>query len=325
VKVNYSKLALSALLSSVFIFALGYSVVFLPHLLHRRLESLFPDLFYTMDPWVNMAEYTAEVRWTGYASFIAVTFLFVLGVVSRRKSLVIVGTGAFFLPTLASFVYTMFFMTGLGFLRILWLPLLDVNPLLLRLGDGVLLPLLPVLIFTAFIGSSFDLIWITLILVGLSIFFFGIATWLYGKMEGHRIIDFGVYKYSRHPQYLGYLLLTYSLMIRALNGGIYFEGSLTFPSLPWLVSALVVVCIALWEELEMLERGGESFKTYRNRTPFMLPLPAFISRVLTAPIRKVTGRIFPLNKKHVAITFVTYLVVFCLLSLLFWVIFPPYS
>ena len=288
-KLNYLKLALSALLASAFILALGYSVIIGPPLLHRRLESLFPDLFYTREPWLNMTEYTAEVRWIGYASFIAVTLLFVLGIIIERKGLVMVGTGAFFLPTFASFVYTMFFMTGLGFLRILWLPILDVNPLILRLGDGVLLPLCPVLILLAFAGTSLDPIWIIFILVGLLIFLLGIATWLYGKMEGRTIIDFWVYKYSRHPQYLGFLIFTYGLMIRASNGGIYFEGSLTFPSLPWLISALVVVCVALWEELEMLESGGEAFRSYRDRTPFMLPLPAFISGILTAPIRRISS------------------------------------
>lgn len=322
-KLNYLKLALSALLASAFILALGYSVIIGPPLLHRKLESLFPDLFYTREPWLNMTEYTAEVRWIGYASFIAVTLLFVLGIIIERKGLVMVGTGAFFLPTFASFVYTMFFMTGLGFLRILWLPLLDVNPLIFRLGDGVLLPLIPVFILLAFAGTGFDPIWITFILVGLLIFFLGIVTWLYGKMEGREIIDFWVYRYSRHPQYLGFLVFTYGLMIRALVGGIYFEGSSTFPSLPWLISALVVVCVALWEELEMLESGGEAFRSYRDRTPFMLPLPAFISGILTAPIRRVSNQSFPMNKKHVAYTFVTYFIVLCLLSFLFWVIFPP--
>jgi len=322
VKLNYLKLALSALLASVFILALGYSVIIGPLLLHRGLKSLFPDLFYTKEPWLMMAEYTAKVRWIGYASFIAVTLLFVLGVVTGRKSLVKVGTGAFFLPTFASFVYTMFFMAGLGFLRILWLPLLDVNPLILRLGDGVLLPLIPVIILLFFVGTSLDPIWITFILVGLSIFFFGIVTWLYGKMEGRTIIDFWVYRYSRHPQYLGFLIFTYGLMIRALYGGIYFEGSLTFPSLPWLISALVVVCVALWEELEMLESGDEAFRSYRDRTPFMLPLPAFISGILTAPIRRVSSRSFPMNKRHVAYIFVTYFIVLCLLSIVFWFIFP---
>ena len=165
-KINFLKLAFSAFLASTFILALVYSVILGPLLLHRRLESLFPDLFYTREPWLNMAEYTTEVRWIGYASLLVVGLLFVLGVIIERKFLVMVDTGAFFLPTFASFVYTMFFMTGLGFLRILWLPLLDVNPLLLRLGDGVLVHLIPVLIVLALAGTSIDTIWIPFILVG---------------------------------------------------------------------------------------------------------------------------------------------------------------
>ena len=55
VKLSYPKLALSALLTSAFILALGYSVILGPPLLHRRLESLFPDLFYTREPWLKSA------------------------------------------------------------------------------------------------------------------------------------------------------------------------------------------------------------------------------------------------------------------------------
>jgi len=320
VKINYSKLALSALLSSVFILALGYSVIFLPHLLHRRLESLFPDLFYTREPLQMMTEYTAKVRWIGYVSLIAVSLLFVLGVVTERKDLVMVGSGAFFLPTFASFVYTMFFMTGLGFLRVIWLPLLDLNPLILRLGDGGLVPLLPIILLTAYAGSLYP-IGIMFILVGLSIFLVGIVTWLYGRMEGFDIVDFWVYRRSRHPQYLGFLILSYGLFLSASYSYIYYEGSLGGSSLPWLIINLVVVCMALWEELEMLESGGEAYRSYRDRTSFMLPLPAFISGLLIAPFRWVSGETFPSSKRHVVVVFLTYFLVSCAHTLLLWAIF----
>jgi hypothetical protein len=55
----------------------------------------------------------------------------------------------------------------------------------------------------------------------------------------------------------------------------------------------------------------------------MLSLPAFISGMLSAPIRRVSGRSFPVNKRHVAYIFATYFIVFCLLAIVFWVIFPP--
>ena len=39
--------------------------------------------------------------------------------------------------------------------------------------------------------------------LGLLVFSLGVTTWLYGGFKGYKIIDFWIYKYSRHPQYLG--------------------------------------------------------------------------------------------------------------------------
>jgi len=309
-KVKDWKLALSVLLASVFIMALGYALIVAPYYIHQELKTVFPDLFYSNEPWM-MGEFVDSVRPIGYASFLVVLVLIVFGFVTEREQVTSIGTAAFILPMFASFTFSMFFMAGLGILRLLWLPLLDVCPIALRLGDIVFTPIFPVLLI---LGYSPFLLWISITLVGLAIFLFGIVTWLYGKLEGKALIDFWAYRYSRHPQYLGFLVTSYGLLIRATNHAIIVGDHITGPSLPWVVSALIVVCMALIEEIKMKERHEEGYEKYREKTPFMLPLPRSIERILTSPLRRIIGVDFPRNRKEVAYTFSIYLILIALLT-----------
>jgi protein-S-isoprenylcysteine O-methyltransferase Ste14 len=285
-----------------------------PSTIHGKLVTYFPDLFYSepFEPWLSMGEFVDSVRWIGYVSLLIVVTLTILGFLTERKSLTSLGAGAFLLPVFASFCYSMFFLTGLGILRILWLPLLEANPLLLRLGDSVLIPVLPIYIILA--GSGPRLIWISITLVGLGIFLFGIVTWLYGNMEGETIIDFWAYRYSRHPQYLGFLVTSYGILMRSTETGIYFRDTLTFPSLPWMVSSLLVIFIALVEELEMQKEHGEDYREYWKRTPFMISLPDFVSRAISILNRLIIGAEFPRNKREVVHILAVYFVTLCLAS-----------
>jgi protein-S-isoprenylcysteine O-methyltransferase Ste14 len=48
---------------------------------------------------------------------------------------------------------------------------------------------------------------------GLFIFFLRAAAWLYGRFKGVGLVTFWIYRYSRHPQYLGFLLWSYGLLM----------------------------------------------------------------------------------------------------------------
>lgn len=50
---------------------------------------------------------------------------------------------------------------------------------------------------------------------GLLIFLLGTIAWFYGKSERREIIDFWTYKYWRHPQYMGFLIWSYGVMLLA--------------------------------------------------------------------------------------------------------------
>jgi len=78
---------------------------------------------------------------------------------------------------------------------------------------------------------------------------------------------------------------------------------------------MLVVCVALAEEITMIERADAGYLAYRERTPFMLPLPRFVSQVFTAPNRIVMKKEHPGTLREVLYTFVVYTVILVALSL----------
>jgi hypothetical protein len=91
-------------------------------------------------------------------------------------------------------------------------------------------------------------------------------------------------------------------------------------SLPWLVSSLVIICVALAEEAKMKREMGEEYEVYRSSAPFMLPVPRFVSGVIAAPLRVVLKRDRPETGKDLAVTFLIYAVILMVLSVPFLVL-----
>jgi len=151
---------------------------------------------------------------------------------------------------------------------------------------------------------------------GLLLFCVGTFTWFYGKSENKKVFDFWIYKYSRHPQYLGFILWSYGVMLLTTLAPVPFGGYQPEPSLPWLISMLLVICVALTEEITMIRQADESYLTYRRSAPFMLPLPRFLSRMFTAPNRILLKKDYPESGRQVLYTFVTYCTILILLSIL---------
>ena len=323
------KLFIATLLALVFTLAITYTTIILPRLLDRSLKTIYPDLFYHPE-FGSMEEFVNQVRPLGYASFLLVLAMIIIGFVSNKKGIISVGTVAFFLPIFASFAYSMFFMAGLGIMRVLWLPLIDLYPGILRFGDIAMVPAIPILVLNNLFPLGFERIWLSITLVGLAVFFVGVVTWLYAKLEGRDVISFWVYRYSRHPQYLGLIVMSYGLMLGAGRIDIMgFQATQSFSwfisttqSFPWVISTLIVVCVAFTEEIEMLRKHDKSYEEYRAKTPFMLPLPGFVSRILTAPARRFLGNDLPTSRRRVAYFFILYCITSAVLSLPFMLVFP---
>jgi HEAT repeat protein/protein-S-isoprenylcysteine O-methyltransferase Ste14 len=193
----------------------------------------------------------------------------------------------------------MFFLGGLGFLRLIWLPFLDVSFRLFRLGEIINLPYNILQDFYSFTGLGR---WMKLSYVitglGLLIFFLGTLTWFYARMQKKQVADLWVYRLSRHPQYLGWIIWSYGLMFLPSSHNIKLCYELS-NTLPWLLSTMVIIGVAMLEELKMRRVHGESYESYRRAAPFLIPLPRFMARASAFPFRLVFKKPYPERKREI--------------------------
>lgn len=317
------KLFIAIVLALLFAVALIYITLEIRRVINTFLLNVFPD--YGIGEWLEAIVVLESLRPFGYVSFVVTLILIFAGFVVKRTWLTTLGSIALYLPTFGYFAFTMFFLAGIGVLRVLWLPLFDLSPYVLRLGDIVYLPyfvlawlLAPVALIAGgnVTNVNIPLSFMTMAL-GLLVFLLGTMAWLYGRFMDFEIIDFWIYRYSRHPQYLGFLLWSYGLLLLATFTSAPKGGYVPPPSLPWLVSALTIIGVALHEENTMVKKHGEEYVRYRGNTSFMLPLPKQLSSLITAPTRALLKKNWPENGKEVALTIIVYGVMLVLLSLLF--------
>jgi hypothetical protein len=128
----------AAFLSILFAVALLYATLDIPMIINEWMLEAFPD--YWMVGSAEVAEALEVLRPIGYVAFIVTLVLIIIGFAVRNRWLGTLGSIAFYLPTFGYFAFTMFFLAGIGVLRVLWLPLLDLSPNVLRLGEIVYLP-----------------------------------------------------------------------------------------------------------------------------------------------------------------------------------------
>lgn len=113
-------------------------------------------------------------------------------------------------------------------------------------------------------------------------------------------------------------------MLLAAQQPVPMGGSNPGASLPWLLTSLVIICIALAEENKMRKEDSERYSQYTARAPFMFPIPKFVSTVITFPIRILLKKNRPETGKELLATFAVYSTLLILLSLPFVLIdWPP--
>jgi protein-S-isoprenylcysteine O-methyltransferase Ste14 len=257
-----------------------------------------------------------HVRVAGYTCLALVILLALAGLVAQRRELAFLGSVGFVLPIYAYFVLHMSFLAGLQILTALWAPFWgDV----VRLGDVAYLPYMvlvyPFSVFGVDIRRSLAGLFITL---GLLIFVLGVMAWFYARFQMKGTADFWIYRFTRHPQYLGWIVWSYGLMLRvALRRDTLMRQANPGASLPWAISTLIIICVALSEEIRMRRQHGEAYEHYSGRAPFILPLPVFLSRVIAAPFRVIRGKRRPETGWDLVWTFAIYLTLICLLSVPF--------
>lgn len=119
--------------------------------------------------------------------------------------------------------------------------------------------------------------WNTFFVVGMALFVIGFMirihsiltlkryfTYSVVKVENHKIIETGLYKFIRHPGYLGQLIIFIGISTSISN---------------WLSILIMMIPIAVGyiyrikvEEIFMIEQMGENYLNYQKRTKRLIPM-----------------------------------------------------
>ncbi len=114
--------------------------------------------------------------------------------------------------------------------------------------------------FFAFIFHLFILPISTIImLIGILFIIFGWKT-IY-KAKG-QLVTTGIYGHVRHPQYLGFLLLTLGMNVQWIT---------ILTLMLWPILVILYYRLAKEEEKEMGERFGEEYRKYKRKVPMLIP------------------------------------------------------
>jgi HEAT repeat protein/protein-S-isoprenylcysteine O-methyltransferase Ste14 len=295
-----------ALLAVIFTIGLTFASIEVPRLLDTFLAKNVdtPDVATGLD---EMSGYRTDLylryfhlRWVGTICLAAVVIMIAVGFITEKSGWTSAGALFLFLPVFGHFAATMFFLGGLGLLRLLWLPFLDISFNLFRLGDIINLPykILFGLYSLSGLGRWLKLSYI-LTGLGLLIFFLGTLTWFYARMQKKGLADLGVYRFSRHPQYLGWIIWSYGMMFLPSSHNIKLCYELS-NSLPWLLSTVIIIGVAMLEESKMKRDLGDAYESYRRRAPFLIPLPRFMVRVSAFPLRLMFKKPYPERRREIA-------------------------
>ncbi|MFX1476221.1 MAG: methyltransferase family protein [Promethearchaeota archaeon] len=123
-------------------------------------------------------------------------------------------------------------------------------------------------------GSFFSPLALGFVVVGLALAIFSIVFLVWHRKEG--LVTSGPYRFIRHPQYTGFLLLTLGLtaMSYTLLKTTYGMGWLTPEAtlVVWFVELGLYLLLALIEEYYLSKKFGEQFTAYRDRSSFLIPM-----------------------------------------------------
>jgi protein-S-isoprenylcysteine O-methyltransferase Ste14 len=314
------------ILAVIFAIALTYASVELPVLLNSFLNRIidFPGYDSSHEMYRNETTSFLDsyyIRIIGYLCLVIIVVLIIVGFITRKSGLVSAGAIALFLPVFGHFSFNMFFLAGLGAMRIVWMPILDISYDILRLGDIAYLPYMIAVYIPALIGINITTIFPYIVMgAGILIFILGTQAWMVARFSKNEVATFWIYRFTRHPQYLGWIIWSYGLLIYLIRNSSLVHFKLTYEmpsSLPWLITSLVIICVALLEETKMKQKFPEEYENYKKQAPFLFSIPRFISNILTFPIKLLLRKEHPESGKDVAIVFFIYLAIMILLSLLF--------
>jgi len=334
-----SPLIPAILFSIIFSLSVMFLMVVIIDILNILLENYIVDPYYESDwqqahnQYISMVSYLSPL---GYFMFGLSIVLIVIGVIIKRYKLSFSGSLALYLPVFGYFSLAMTaIFAGIGVLRIVWIPILNLVPDLLNLGGiffspiVLLLPFIPIIPIFGIIEPFYPLLNLLLgeritfligeylllyiAIIGFFIFIFGVVTWFYGRFQGKEIIDFWIYRYSRHPQYLGIMIWNYGLFLPSMFSNL----GIPPPTSPFLVLNLIIIGMAMHEENTMLQTHTQEYLTWRQRTAFIVPLPKGLRSIISYPMRKIIQKEWPESNKEIVLILLTYGILVVLISIPF--------
>jgi protein-S-isoprenylcysteine O-methyltransferase Ste14 len=319
------KLVLLFILALVFSTSLMFAFIELPRIIDATLQNVvgFPGFdhglgeqnTYKSELYIN----ALHLRWIGYVCLILVLVFIVLGFVTQKSGWAWAGALTLFLPVFGQFALSMFFLAGLGILRVGWLPFLDISFQILEMGNVIYLPYWMLMwFFGLFDWYAHTFLSYFFMGLGSVLFVWGVLAWFQARFQDQSIAIDWIYKFSRHPQYLGWIVWSFGLLLYAPTINTMKKTWSVPSSLPWLLATMVIIGICLLEEIKMRKRYGDRYEQYRRRTPFLFPLPKWITIVLKMPSRLLFRKEWPQTKGEVAGFTTLYTVLLIGLSLI-WV------
>lgn len=147
------------------------------------------------------------------------------------------------------------------------------------------------------------------IALGSLVMFLGVSKWIEGKWKGLGLVQTGIYRLTRHPQYLGFILWGYGVMVYSTHRNAPFQHPIV-PTLNWVLSSLMIIGVALIEEIKLREQM--EYNAYAEQVSFLVPLPRYIRGKIAAPWKALWKGDYPGTVRMVGLTL---FVVFVLLML----------
>ncbi|MBN1216804.1 MAG: DUF1295 domain-containing protein [Candidatus Lokiarchaeota archaeon] len=300
------------ILAIIFAFTFFYLIYLITSIFNNLLYQYFYDEMYHP---IGLSEITYIHIIVGVICFVALILLSIIGILIKKHFLTTSSSFLLFLPTYASFFSRMVLLAGFGAFFIIWYPLN--TPVINILDLGITIDL-PVMLFDYTISSysiygvystinlSF-FIKFTIITIGLFIFSLGVLNWLYAKKKEIKIANFSIYRYSRHPQYFGFILWIYGYHMLDMQSLYGFQPDFIISgSFPLLISILIIIALSLREDINMRKKYGEQYIRYQETTPFMVRLPKRITLTLKKSLKKLIKKDYPENNKDILIIILFY-------------------
>ena len=313
-------------LALVFSLGLMFAFIEIPQLIDKFLQTNVgtpqSDPSYNADK-IELFYEVFAIRWIGYICLGLIFLMIILGFATKKTSFVWVGGIALFLPVFATFAYSMFYLAGLGLLNVIFFPLQEISLSMIDLGEVVLVPYWILMwFFKLFNWNAHQFLVYAFMISGTLIFVLGVYAWIKVRFANNKVAKHWVYKYSRHPQYLGWIIWSYGLMLFGPTVNNMKKSWGWYGTLPWLLSTLVIIGICFLEEMKMSETAGDNYDEYRKRTPFLFPVPGFLKKIIQFPMVLLIRKNRPETRKEIGLTLTVYTVLLMAFSF-FWVDLQP--